>query len=86
MITFKFLARCGEQTLPLEVRLDYRPGRQGQRARRVAVGQLLAMLEIESASVDASGEDQVTVATPDGTWVIAETWGAGDGPGRTLRG
>ncbi len=82
MITFRFLARCGDETLPLEARIDYRPGRQAQRARRVAVGQLLAVLEADGAIVDASGEDQVVVSTGDRTWVIAEALGAGDGNAR----
>lgn len=75
MIKFAFTARCGEDTIPLEVSIDYRPGRQSQRARRVAVGQLLAVLETDEATVDASGDEQVTVATPHGTWVIGEARG-----------
>ena len=69
---FQFLARCGEQTMPIEVELDYRPGKQAQRARRLAVGQLLATLEATAASVDASGDEHVSVQTPEGTWIIAE--------------
>jgi hypothetical protein len=76
VIRFAFVARCGEETIPLEVAIDYRPGRQTQRARRVAVGQLLAVLEVDAATVDASGAEQVTVKTPRGTWVIGETRGA----------
>jgi hypothetical protein len=69
---FRFIARCGEQTMPLEVNLAYRPGKQAQRARRVAVGELLAALGAETASVDAAGEDQVRVTTPEGIWIIGE--------------
>ena len=60
---FSFLARCGDQTLPLEVETPFKPGKQVQRARRLAVGELLAVLEIEQATVDASGEDMVRVTT-----------------------
>ena len=69
---FQFVARCGEETLPLEVNLDYRPGKQGQRARRVAVGELLALLSLEHATIDASGEDMIKISTDKGIWVIAE--------------
>lgn len=72
MIKFRFIASNGEQSLPLEVSLTYRPGKQTQRARRLAVGELLAGLAIETATIDASGEDHVTIATPDGQWIIAE--------------
>ena len=73
---FAFIARSGEQTLPLEVDLAYRPGKQTQRARRVAVGELLALLEAEQAQIDASGEDSVKITLPDAVWVIAEGGGA----------
>lgn len=69
---FSFLARCGDQTLPLEVETPFKPGRQVQRARRLAVGELLAVLELEHATVDATGEDMVRITTDDGIWVIAE--------------
>lgn len=69
---FAFMARSGEQTLPLEVELAYRPGKQTQRARRVAVGELLAILEAEQAEIDASGADSIKVTLPDAVWVIAE--------------
>lgn len=72
VIKFQFTARRGEESLPLEVNIEYRPGKQAQRARRVAVGELLAALELEEASVDASGEEMVTVSTRDGVWVIGE--------------
>lgn len=58
--------------MPLEVNIPFKPGRQSQRARRVAVGELLAALGAETATVDASGEDQVRVATLEGVWVIGE--------------
>lgn len=67
---FKFLAQCGDERLPLEVKVDFRPGKQAQRARRIAVGELLAILGAEQALVDASGENQVTVKVNDATWVI----------------
>ena len=79
---FKFIARCGDQTMPLEVSTGYRPGKQVQRARRLAVGELLALLEIEQASIDASGEDFVSVTTADGTWVIAEGGGVAEQRGK----
>ena len=82
MIRFSFNAFCGEQTMPLQVTLPYRPGKQTQRARRVAIGELLAALEIESATIDASGEDQVRISTPQGTWIIAEARAAERGRGR----
>lgn len=78
MIKIGFTARCGEESLPLVVNIDYRPGKQMQRARRVAVGELLAALEADEASVDASGEDQVTVTTRGKTWVIAEGRSGGE--------
>jgi hypothetical protein len=69
-LIFKFLAQCGDERLPLEVKVDFRPGKQAQRARRIAVGELLAILGAEQALVDASGENQVTVKVNDSTWVI----------------
>jgi len=66
----RFTARCGEDSLPLEVDMAYRPGKVMQHARRLAVGKLLAHLEAEAARVDARGEDSVSVQTPQGTWVI----------------
>ena len=81
MIKFQFTARCGDQSVPLEVSVEYRPGKQAQRARRVAVGELLAILEADEASIDATGTDQVTVITKDGHWVIAEGRGVGQGRG-----
>ena len=74
MISFAFIARCGDQSLPLEVSLTYQPGKQAQRARRIAVGELLALLECESATIDASGTDSVKVLTPQGVWVIGESY------------
>lgn len=74
MINFSFVARNGEQIIPLDVKLDYQPGNQTQRARRIAVGELLAKLEIESATIDASGNDMATVTTTDGIWVIGESY------------
>ncbi len=78
MIKFKFIARNGEETLPIEVSMAYKPGKQTQRARRLAVGELLATLAIERAEVDATGEDLVTVVTDDARWVIAEGGGVGE--------
>ena len=72
MVKFHFIARNGEETLPLQIDMAYRPGKQNQRARRLAIGELLAALEVESATIDASGDDQVSVTTPKGTWVIGE--------------
>ena len=82
MIKFQFIARSGDETLPLEVSLPYKPGRQVQRARRMAVGQLLAVLGIEVAKVDARGEDLVKVATPQGEWIIGEGRGVGHERGK----
>lgn len=81
MIKFEFTAVCHEQRIPIQVSLPYRPGKQTQRARRLAVGELLAILETENATVDASGEDSVQVTTADGTWVIAEARAATGGRG-----
>ena len=75
---YQFIARCEEQSLPIEVNVEFKPGRMNQFARRVAAGQLLAKLEIESATIDASGEDMVKITTPQGTWVIAEGGGVRD--------
>ncbi|XOV83687.1 MAG: hypothetical protein ACFHXK_00940 [bacterium] len=72
---FAFIARSGEQSLPLEVDLPYRPGKQTQRARRVAVGELLALLEAQQAQIDASGEDSIKITLPDGVWIIAQGGG-----------
>jgi hypothetical protein len=82
MITFQFTATCGDQSLPLEVRLEYRPGKQSQRARRIAVGELLAKLQVDSATVEASGADQLSVKTPHGVWIIGEARGLAEGRGR----
>jgi len=73
LITYRFIAICGEQKIPLEVELPYKPGKQAQRARRHAVGQLLAVLEIEAATINAAGEEMVKVTTKDGIWVIGES-------------
>ncbi len=78
---FRFIARCEDQSLTLEVTLDYKPGKQAQRGRRIAVGELLAKLEAQSAQVDASGLDKVIVVTEKGTWVIGESTAVGAGRG-----
>lgn len=78
---FKFIARCGEETLPLEVNTTYRPGKQAQRARQIAVGELLAHLEIDKATVDASSGEFVSVATAKGVWVIGEGGSVAEGRG-----
>jgi hypothetical protein len=78
MIKYRFLATKGGENLPLEVALDFKPGRQNQRARRVAVGHLLALIEAEHAVVDATTEDLIRVETPDGVWIIAEGTGVRD--------
>lgn len=67
---FKFIARCGTQSVPLQVTVDYRPGKQAQRARRKAVGELLFTLEATHVVVDASGEDVVHVKADGEHWVI----------------
>ena len=82
MIKFAFIARCDEQTIPLEVSLEYQPGNQTQRARRMAVGELLAKLEIEAAQIDASGSDMVKVQTESDVWVIGESYSATGGRGK----
>lgn len=82
MITFQFTATCGDQSMPLEVRLEYRPGKQSQRARRIAVGELLAKLQVDSATVEPSGADQLSVKTSHGVWIIGEARGLVEGRGR----
>ena len=82
MIKFQFIARCNEQVMPLEVSMPYQPGSQGQRARRLAVGELLVVLEAKNAEVNAEGEDRVMVVTQADTWVIGEGGAAGPGRGR----
>ena len=82
MIKFAFIARSDEQTMPLEVSLEYQPGNQTQRARRIAVGELLAKVEVETAQIDASGSDMVKVETESGTWVIGESYSSAGGRGR----
>ena len=76
MIDFHFTARCGDETLPLKVSLEYQPGQQTQQARRKAVGDLLLALKAETAQVDASLDGLVTVIVGDDRWVIAEARGA----------
>jgi hypothetical protein len=80
-LKFKFIARCGEESLPLEVSLDYRPGKQTQRARRLAVGELLAWLEIDEANIDATSGEFVRVETAGRIWVIGEGGGVPEGRG-----
>ena len=58
--------------IPLEVDLPYKPGKQAQRARRVAFGELLAIVEGLEARVDASGEERLVADIDGATWVIAE--------------
>ena len=82
MITFEFTARCGEQSTPLVVNLEYQPGNQTQRARRIAVGQLLAQLEPDEALVRAVAQDMVTVAVGADIWVIGEARGGPDRRGK----
>ena len=82
MIKFHFSARSNEQVIGLEVSMPYQPGNQGQRARRLAVGELLAVLEATTAEVDAQGEDRVIVVTQGETWVIGEGGAAGHQRGR----
>ncbi len=67
---YKFTARSGEQAIPLEVKIDYKPGKQSQRARRFAVGELLVRLGGEQITIDASGEDLVQVNIDGEHWVI----------------
>ena len=73
-VKFQFIARCADQSMTLEVNIDYRPGKQMQRARRVAVGELLAALAIE----EAAGDERVVVTTQDAIWVIAEGGSIGE--------
>jgi hypothetical protein len=82
MTTFRFTATCGDQSLPLEVKVDFRPGKQSQRARRIAVGQLLGHLEMDHATVEPGGDAELKVHTPKGTWVIGEARGLVEGRGR----
>jgi hypothetical protein len=82
LVKFSFIARCGEDSMLLEVNLDYQPGKQNQRARRLAVGYLLAKLGAESANVDATGADRVIVTTEKETWVIGEAGATGSKRGR----
>ena len=77
---FEFIARCGEDAMPIEVEIDYKPGNQSQRARRVAVGKLLALIEAVQASVDASDDEKILVDADKGLWVIGE--GRAINPGR----
>lgn len=72
MIKFQFIARCGGETMPLEVSMPYKPGKQGQRARRLAVGELLAALQAQAAEVQADGEERVVVKVDGAHWVIGE--------------
>ena len=72
---FQFVARCDDQLMPIDVEIDYKPGKQAQRARRIAVGKLLAVLEVQQAQIDASGDERVIVQTEQGTWVIGEGGG-----------
>lgn len=69
---FHFIARCGEQTTPLSVSMPYAPGNQAPRARRIAVGELLAVLQCQHASIDASQDGVVTVTVGKEVWVIDE--------------
>ena len=79
---FRFIARCQDQVITLDVSVPYKPGKQAQRARRVAVGELLAQLESQTASVDASGSDRIVVDSDAGVWVIGESIAATDSRGR----
>ncbi len=82
MPTFAFTAVCGEQSLPLEVKLDYRPGKQSQRARRIAVGHLLALLDTTQAAVDASSDELIKVSADGRVWVIGEARALAEGRGK----
>ena len=82
VITFRFTATCKEQSLPLEVKIQFRPGKLSRRARRVAVGELLGMLELDSASIEPAGEDQLKVTTEKGVWIIGEARGLVETRGR----
>jgi len=68
--------------LVLEVNLSYQPGKQSQRARRIAVGHLLAMLDTKQATVDASSDESIKVTTDSGVWVIGEARAFVEGRGR----
>lgn len=50
--------------------MPYTPGNAAPRARRIAVGELLAALACEHASIDASQEGMVTVTIGQDIWVI----------------
>ncbi len=80
MIKFEFIARSGAETMPLTVTMPFKPGKQSQRARRLAVGELLAALQAEQAIVQADGEEQVVVTVGKEIWVIGE--GGVERPGR----
>ena len=69
-LDFHFMARCGEQTQPLKVSMPYTPGNAAPRAAGIAVGGLLAVLECEYASIDASQDGMVTVTIGQDIWVI----------------
>lgn len=69
---FHFLAQCGNETHSLEVDIKYAPGNRTQYARKLAVGQLLADMEIEAATIDATDGNAIFVKTDKGTWLIAE--------------
>lgn len=77
-----FVARSGEQAIPLSVEMPYQPGNHTQRARRLAVGELLARLEATTATVDAGDATRVVVTTEQGEWVIGESFA--DPPKRGL--
>ena len=78
MIEFHFTARCGDETLPISVSLEYQPGNQTQQARRKAVGELLVALKADEAQIDARLDGLVTVVVGDARWVIAEARGTGN--------
>ncbi|MEM7080046.1 MAG: hypothetical protein AAF513_15600 [Pseudomonadota bacterium] len=69
---YHFVARCGEESYPIDVALSYERGKQVQQARRLAVGKLLAYLAIDEAQIEADGEARVYVRTRQGDWVIDE--------------
>lgn len=69
---YHFIARCGEESYPIDVQLPYAPGVQMQRARRMAAGYLLAYLGVDEAQIEADGELRVYLRTPRGDWVIDE--------------
>ncbi len=82
MLKFEFTARCEEQSMPLAVSLEYKPGNQTQRARRLAAGQLLAELAPSEALVKSIDEELVTVTIGQSIWVIAEGRGGPDQRGK----